>query len=275
MGTGKPQQPAESTEFIEAIARGCDVMLAFRDAHVLSLSDVAARTGLSRQTARRVLLTLEQLGYARRTDEGYALTPRTLELGAECVSALDRWDLAQPHLVRLVEQTGESSSIGMLDGSDVVFMARVAVPKIIALSIRIGTRLPATATSMGRVLLADLSEDQLRATLAKPSTSGVIPRFIWTPDALEASLASIREHGWSISDQLLSIGVRSIAAPLRAPDGRWAAAVNLTVHASETSLETLVQEHLPKLLETAETISAEWEHLAMLPTVEVPAGAER
>lgn len=256
----------DSDDFVEAIARGFDVIKAFGpDAPVLTVTDVATRTGLTRPSARRVLLTLEQLGYAQNTDEGYRLTVRTLDLGTECISALELWDLAHPHLVRLCELTNESTSLAQLDGSDIVYVARVAVPKIIALAVRVGSRLPAPATSMGRVLLAELTPEQLQAVLATPSRSRVIPRIIVSPENLHESLSSIRERGWSVSDQLLSVGVRSIAAPVRDADGRALAAVNVTVHASETSLEKLLKEHLPHLLETAQAITDEWSNLALLP----------
>lgn len=256
----------DSDDFVEALARGFDVIKAFGpDTPALTVTDVATRTGLTRPSARRVLITLEQLGYARNTPEGYRLTVRTLELGTECISALDLWDLAHPHLVKLCALTNESTSLAQLEGSDIVYVARVPVPKIIALAVRVGTRFPATATSMGRVLLAELSDDELAAALATPSRSRVIPRMIVSAEELAGSLASIREHGWSVSDQLLSVGVRSIAAPVRDAQGRALAAVNVTVHASETSLEKLLKEHLPHLLETARAITEEWSNLALLP----------
>ncbi|HWL43584.1 MAG TPA: IclR family transcriptional regulator C-terminal domain-containing protein [Ilumatobacter sp.] len=256
----------DSDDFVEALARGFDVIKTFGpDTPALTVTDVAARTGLTRPSARRVLLTLEQLGYARNTDDGYRLTVRTLELGTECISALDLWDLAHPHLVRLCALTNESTSIAQLEGSDIVYVARVPVPKIIALAVRVGTRLPAPATSMGRVLLAELEPDALAAALAIPSRSRVIPRMIVSPHDLDESLMSIRERGWSVSDQLLSVGVRSIAAPVRGADGRALAAVNVTVHASQTSLETLLKEHLPHLLDTAQAITEDWSNLALLP----------
>ena len=140
----------DAPDFIEAIARGLDVIRAFTPAQpVMGLSDVAAATGLARPTARRILLTLETLGYVRSTPGGYALTPRVLELGTTYVQALGLWDIARPHLEKLVAQTGESSSMAQLDGSDIVYVARVAVPKLIALRVEIGTRFPAAQTSQG------------------------------------------------------------------------------------------------------------------------------
>lgn len=256
-------------EFVEALARGLDVVKAFGPtAFSLTVSDVAQRTGLARPTARRLLMTLEQLGYVRSVDGSYTLTTRTLELGTSYISALGMWEVARPHLLQLVARTGESSSMSQLDGSDIVYTARVPVAKIIAFSVKIGTLFPATATSMGRVLLADLDDDALESVLAMPSRSGVIPRV--TPDRaqLDESLASIRERGWAMSDEMLSIGVRSIAAPVRGPNGRTAAAMNVTVHAAETTVERLTGEYLPLLLDTAAAVSEEWSNLALLPTVD-------
>ncbi|MEY2960106.1 MAG: hypothetical protein RLZZ01_2674 [Actinomycetota bacterium] len=256
-------------EFVEALARGLDVLKAFGPtAYSLTVSDVAQRTGLARPTARRLLLTLEQLGYVRSVDGSYTLTTRTLELGTSYISALGMWEVARPHLLGLVRRTGESSSMSQLDGSDIVYTARVPVAKIIAFSVKIGTLFPATATSMGRVLLADLDESELEHVLCQPSRSGVIPRVVPDRLALDESLAAIRERGWAMSDEMLSIGVRSIAAPVRGPDGRTAAAMNVTVHAAETSLEHLIGEYLPMLLETAAAVSEEWSNLALLPTVD-------
>lgn len=253
-------------EFVEALARGLDVIKAFGPtAFSLTVSDVAQRTGLARPTARRLLMTLEQLGYVRAVEGVYTLTTRTLELGTSYISALGMWEVARPHLEALVRRTGESSSMSQLDGSDIVYTARVPVPKIIAFSVKIGTLFPATATSMGRVLLADTSADELDAILATPSRSGIIPRVTPTRAELDESLAEIRERGWAMSDEMLSVGIRSIAAPVRDASGRTAAAMNVTVHAAETSIEHLTGEYLPLLLETAHAVSHEWSNLALLP----------
>ncbi|MBI5087671.1 MAG: helix-turn-helix domain-containing protein, partial [Actinobacteria bacterium] len=156
----------DSTDFVEALARGLDVITAFGPrAMELTVSEVAARTGLARPTARRLLMTLEQLGYARTVNGAYSLTTKTLELGTAYVAAQGMWDIARPHLLDLVAHTGESSSMSQLAGSDIVYTARAPVPKIIALSVSIGTLFPAVATSMGKVLLADLARDELDAVL--------------------------------------------------------------------------------------------------------------
>ena len=256
-----------SGDFVEALARGLDVIKSFGPTSMeLTVSEVAARTGLPRPTARRLLMTLEQLGYTRFSDGAYALTTKTLELGTACIAAQGIWDVARPHMLALVGKTGESSSMSQLDGSDIVYMARVPVAKIIAISVHIGTRFPAPATSMGHVLLADLTAAQLDATLATPSAAAVIPRVVLSRAELDEVLAEVRERGWAQADELLSIGIRSIAAPVRDHSGRTAAAMNVTVHAAETSSERLVGEYLPLLLEAAAEVSTSWSNLAMLPT---------
>src|ERR687893_1931882 len=257
-------------DFVEALARGLDVLACFDDHRpAMTLSEIAVATGLARPTARRLLLTLAELGYVRVTDQGFALTPKVLGLGMAYVSSLGLWDLARPHLEALVGRTGESSSMAQLDGSDIVYVARVAVPKIIALRVEVGTRFPAVQTSQGKVLLAALSPGELDAALAVPSRAG-LPPYIGRPaDQLRRELTEIRARGWALADEELAPGVRSVAVPVRDGRGVVRAAMNVTVHAAETSTERLVQEHLPRLLRTAGEISAEWALWQSRPHVEV------
>ncbi|GGM21940.1 IclR family transcriptional regulator C-terminal domain-containing protein [Dactylosporangium sucinum] len=252
-------------DFIEALARGLDVLRCFKPGRpVMTLSEVASETGLARPTVRRILLTLEELGYVR-SDRGFALTPRVLELGMAYVNALSVWDVARPHMERLVAQTGESTSMAQLDGSDIVYVSRVAVPKIVTLAVQIGTRFPAPATSMGKVLLAALTPDELTAVLDEPSRAGIEPH--WHPDraALDAALREVRAKGWALADQDLAPGIRSVATGVRNGDGRVVAAINVTVHAAETSVEHLTEHHLPKLLRVAADISHDWALLDAVP----------
>src|SRR6185437_824213 len=224
-------------DFIEALARGLDVIRAFGPRQpVMSLAAVATATELARPTARRILLTLEQLGYVRAVPGGYELTPRVLDLGMSYVLSRNLWEVARPHLEALVARTHESSSIAQLDGSDIVYVARVAVPKIVALAVTIGTRFPALQTSLGKVLLAGLPPEQVDRVLAESSRSGITAR--WQPDQAErdAALREVRARGWSLTDEQLALGIRSVAAPLRDGDGRVIAAMNVTVHAAETSV---------------------------------------
>jgi IclR family transcriptional regulator, pca regulon regulatory protein len=251
-------------DFVEAVARGFDVVRAFGPHRpTLTLSEVAAATGLARPTARRILLTLEALGYVRSGPAGFALTPRVLELGMAYVQSLGLWDVARPHLEALVGKTGESSSIAQLDGSDIVYVARVAVPKIIALRVAVGTRFPAPSTSLGKVLLAGLPPADLDPVLASPSRSGVVARSV--PADLAAELAEVRARGWALTDEQLAPGIRSVAAPLRDGAGQVIAAMNVTVHAAETSVETLTGRHLPLLLHAAGEVSADFARYQSVP----------
>jgi IclR family pca regulon transcriptional regulator len=208
----------------------------------------------------RLLLTLVELGFVRQDASRFELTPKVLDLGYAYVSSFGLWQVARPHLEDLVKITGESSSMAQLNGSDIVYVARVAVPKIIALRVEIGTRFPAPVTSQGKVLLASLAPDDLDRTLAVPSTSRVVIAHR-DPDELKGELASIRQQGWALANEELAPGVRSIAAPVLDGSGVTIAAVNVTVHAAETSVDELIERHLPPLQEAATAISADWTRL--------------
>ena len=223
-------------DFVESIARGFDVLKAFGPGSPeMSLSEVATAADLARPTARRILRTLSTLGYVRARDGSFELTPRVLELGIAYVHSHGLWEVARPHLEDLVARTHESSSMAQLDGSDIVYVARVAVPKIIAIAVQVGTRFPAVPTSLGKVLLAGLEPDELEKTLAEPSRSGVVPR--WRPERaeLDRALREVRAQGWA-----------------------------------ETSAETLRDEYLPMLLETASWISADFALRDALPHTVAP-----
>jgi IclR family transcriptional regulator, pca regulon regulatory protein len=252
-------RPDSGPDFIEALARGLDVIRAFGPREqVMSLAAIAAAAGLARPTARRMLLTLRELGYVRAVEGGFELTPRVLDLGMRYVLSRSLWDVARPHMENLVAQTHESTSIAQLDGSDIIYVARVAVPKIITLAVTVGTRFPAIQTSLGKVLLAALPSDQLAQVLAGPTRSGTTPP--WQPDEAgrAAELSDVRARGWSLTDEQLAPGIRSVAAPLRAGSDQVIAALNVSVHAAETPMDKLVGEYLPLLLQTAEAISADW-----------------
>jgi IclR family pca regulon transcriptional regulator len=257
-------------DFVEALARGLDVLSCFdADHRSMSLTEVAAAAGLARPTARRLLLTLEELGYVRSSARGFGLTPKVLGLGMAYVSSLGLWDIARPHMEALVARTGESSSMAQLDGSDIVYVARVAVPKIIALRVDVGTRFPAVQTSQGKVLLAGLSPADLEAALAQPSRAGLPPYIGRSADDLRDELTEVRARGWALADEELAPGVRSVAVPVRDGCGAVRAAMNVTVHAAETSVERLLAEHLPLLLRTAGEVSAEWALWQSRPHAEV------
>ena len=249
----------EGPEFIEALARGLDVIRAFgADRPRLTLAEVATASDLARPTARRILLTLTELGYVRADGTVFSLTPRVLELGMAYVGALGLWDVARPHLRDLVAITGESSSISQLDGSDIVYVARVAVPKIIALRVEVGTRFPAVVCSQGKVLLAALDPADVPDVLAIPSRSGIVPHRTYRPAEVEPMLREVRARGWALADDELAPGIRSVAVPVRDGNGAVRAAMNVTVHSAETSVRTLLDQHLPPLREAASAVSADW-----------------
>lgn len=264
--------PREGTgpDFIEALARGLEVIAAFRAGRsTMGLTEVATATGLARPTARRILLTLQELGYVRTVDGAFALTPRVLDLGVTYVRSQGLWDLARPHMAQLCARTNESCSVAHLDGSDIVYVARVAVPKIVGLSVQVGTRFPALPTSLGKVLLAALPPAELEAVLAQPTRSGLVAR--WQPGHAERDVAlrEVRARGWAVTDEQLTLGIRSVAAPLRDGSGRIVAALNVNTHAAETPLERLLDEHLPRLLATAGEISADLARCDAVPHVTV------
>jgi IclR family pca regulon transcriptional regulator len=244
--------------FVQSLERGLAVIRAFDAAHPQrTLSEVARETGLTRAAARRFLLTLADLGYVRADERRFTLTPRVLDLGYAYLSGLELPELAEPHLERLVAEVRESSSVSVLDGADVVYVARMPVSRIMHVAINVGTRFPAHATSMGRVLLAGLAPEALDAHLARTELRPLTPRAVATPEALRAELARVRRQGWALVDQELEAGLRSIAVPVRGRDGAIAAAVNLSAHASRRSVAELRRELLPPLLATARRIEAD------------------
>jgi IclR family pca regulon transcriptional regulator len=251
-------QRGNGPDFIEALARGLDVLRCFSpEQPQASLSQVAQSAGLARPTARRILLTLEELGYVRASNGVFTLMPKVLELGMAYIGALGLWDMARPHLEELVTQTGESSSMAQLDGSDIVYVARVAVPKLIALRVDVGTRFPAMRTSQGKVLLAALTAEQALDVLAEPSRSGLAAVDV-DPTRVRDTLDQVRERGWAVADEELAPGVRSIAVGVTDGAGAVRASMNITVHAQETSLEKLTDEYLPLLQASASATSRDW-----------------
>lgn len=249
------RDPAERDgDRVQSLERGLLIIRALSDSEPQTLSDVARRTGLSRAAARRFLLTLHHAGYVRQSGGRYSLTPRVLELGYAYLSSLTLPEVAQHHLEALVEQVNESSSVSVLDGTEVVYVARVPTRRIMSVSISVGTRFPAYATSMGRVLLAGLDDEELTAVLAriefKPLTGGTIT----AADELAREIETTRRLRYALVDQELEAGLRSIAAPIRDPSRRVAGAVNLSVHASRASVTMMKRSLLPPLLETAAAI---------------------
>jgi IclR family pca regulon transcriptional regulator len=220
----------------------------------LTLSAVARETSLTRAAARRFLLTLEDLGYVRAEDRRFSLTPRVLELGYSFLSSLTLPEIAQPHLRELVERVRESSSVSVLDGSDIVYVAREPTQRIMTVAISVGTRFPAYATSMGRVLLGGLGDDELAESMARADLRKLTSETLTDETALRVELERVREQGWALVDQELEGGLRSVAAPIRDPHEHVVAAINISTHASRTTLEAIRKTMLPQLLQTAALI---------------------
>jgi IclR family transcriptional regulator, pca regulon regulatory protein len=241
---------------LQSLERGLAVLQVFsKENPRLTLSDVARLTGVTRATARRILLTLQHLGYVRADGRLFSLTPRVLSLGFGYLSSLNLWDIAQPFMEELVEQTHESCSAATLDLPDIVYVARVPTRRIMTISLGIGSRLPAHATSMGRVLLADLPDDELDAYLATGPFTAHTERTTVDPGELRTAVRRVREQGWSLVDQELEMGLRSISAPIRGADGRAVAALNIAAAAPRVGLDDLRERFLPPMLATAEQIS--------------------
>jgi IclR family pca regulon transcriptional regulator len=241
--------------YVQSLARGLSVIRAFDVEHpTMTLSDIARRTGLSRATGRRLLLTLAELGYVRTDGRMFSLTARVLELGFSYLSSLSLPEIAQPHLEHLAAGIRESTSASVLDGPDIVYVARVPTRRIMTVRINIGTRFPAFATSMGRVLLASLDRESLDSHLNNIDFSGHTSRTISTRGALVAELDRVREQGWAIVDQELEDGLRSIAAPIWHGD-TVVAAINVSTTTSSHSVESIRENLLPPLMLAAERIS--------------------
>ena len=245
-------------DFVQSLERGLAVICAFDHEHPeLTLSEVAATTGVTRATARRFLLTLERLGYVRSDGREFSLRPRVLELGYAYLSGLTLPDVAAPHLEELVARLHESSSISILDGHHVVYVARVPTKRIMTVAISVGTRFPAYATSMGRVLLAALPPDALEQYLAEAVLEPLTANTVTDPARLREILAGVAAQGYAIVDQELEEGLRAVAAPIRGAQDTGTAAINVSVHASRVSVEQLRADIVPALLETAAQIESD------------------
>ena len=243
---------------MQSLDRGLAVIRAFGpDRERLSLSEVARATGLTRAATRRFLLTLVQLGYVRNDGREFSLRPRVLELGYAYLSGLALPEIAAPHLEELVATVRESSSISVLDGDHIVYVARVPTKRIMTVAISVGTRFPAYATSMGRVLLAGMSPDEFDAYLGRAGLAALTGRTVTSPDQLRAIVSEVSRQGYAIVDQELEEGLRAIAAPIHGAGGAVTAAINVSAHASRVSLAAMKTDLLPGLLETARRIEAD------------------
>jgi IclR family pca regulon transcriptional regulator len=249
---------ARDSDFVQSLDRGLAVIRAFGpDRERLSLSEVARATGLTRAAARRFLLTLVKLGYVRSDGRVFSLRPRVLELGYAYLSGLALPEVAEPHLETLSAKLHESSSISVLDGHQIVYVARVATKRIMTVAISVGTRFPAYAASMGRVLLAGLSDTELDKYLAEATFEAFTEQTVIDPAQLREIVHEVGRQGYSIVDQELEEGLRAIATPIRDSSGAVTAAINVSAHASRHSPDAMLNQLLPALLETAAQIEAD------------------
>ncbi|EHL24233.1 IclR family transcriptional regulator [Acidovorax sp. NO-1] len=250
----KDHKPSDS--YVQSFARGLEVIRSFSAATPeQTLSEVAAQTGLTRAGARRILLTLQTLGYVATDGKLFRLSPRILDLGFAYLSSLPLWNLAEPVMEDLVEEVRESSSAAVLDGLDIVYVLRVPTHKIMRTTLGVGSRLPACWTSMGRVLLAGLPDDELQARLQGLRMERFTEHTTTDGDALLAHIRHARQQGWSLVNQELEEGLISIAAPLTNRTGQTVAALNISGQANRTSATMMQESLLPALLRAARSIS--------------------
>ena len=251
-----PAPPRPGDSYVQSFARGLEVIRSFNaGAPRQTLSEVAAATGLTRAGARRILLTLQTLGYVETDGRLFALTPRILDLGFAYLSSMPIWNRAEPVMETLVAQVQESCSAAVLDGTDIVYVMRVATHKIMSISLGVGSRLPAWCTSMGRLLLSELDDDALRARLDASAIEAFTKHTVTDIDGLLARIAQARKQRWCVVNQELEEGLISIAAPIVNRSGRMVAALNISGQANRTSAKVMQETMLPALREAAQRIS--------------------
>ncbi len=248
--------PQPGDGYVQSFARGLQVIRSFdASAPQQTLTEVAARTGLTRAGARRILLTLQALGYVESDGRLFALTPRILDLGFAYLSSMPMWNVAEPVMEALVEQVRESSSAAVLDGPDIVYVMRVSTRKIMRNALGIGSRLPAHCTSMGRMLLAGLPDEEVLAVLTARPLQALTRHTLTDPQAVLARVRQARRQGWCQVNQELEEGLVSLAAPVTDRSGRTIAAVNITGQANRNSARQMQETMLEPLLAAAREIS--------------------
>ncbi len=252
-----PDAPTPGDGYVQSFARGLEVIRSFNaEAPEQTLSEVAARSGLTRAGARRILLTLQTLGYVESDGKLYRLTPRILDLGFAYLTSMPIWNLAEPVMERLSDSVGESCSAAVLDGADIVYVLRVHTHKIVALNLNVGTRLPAWCTSLGRVLLAGLDDTAVKARLKASAIQANTRHTETDPAELLARVQQVRRQGWALVNQELEEGLISIAAPVRSRTGQVVAALNVSGQANRTNATVMKEQLLPRLREAADEVSA-------------------
>lgn len=245
-------------DYVSALASGLDIIMAFDNAHPrMTLSEVAERTGMNRAKARRFLLTLQALGYVHKEQRYFELAPKVLQLGYSYLASNNHRSVIQKFLEGITAQCGESSSLGVLDGGEVIYLARSSAPhRLMAITLSVGTRLPAAHTSMGRVLLAQLSDQELDAYLDILPLKRYTDKTIIETLPLKNCIKKVREQGYAIVDQELDSGLRSLAVPAFDANGKLLGAINISTNAARVDTSTLLKTYLPILQETASEIRA-------------------
>lgn len=243
-------------EYVQAVQRGFAVIKAFSAENPsLSMADVAQRTGLARAVARRYLFTLAELGCVMEREGRFTLTPKVLDLGFTYLSTMSVASIAQPLMEKAVAELHESCSLSVLDGREVVYVGRVPAKRIMSVNLVVGSRLPAHATSMGKVLLAYLPPEELDRFFDGHPLTKLSSRTVCDEGALRQVLAEVRQRGWALAEQESEDGIRSVAAPIWERGGKVAAAMNISAHASRVSRAEICRRHLPILLEATRVIS--------------------
>ena len=243
-------------DFVTALERGLAVIQCFDAEHrSMTLAEVSVRPGLSRGTARRFLLTLAELGFVAADNGGFSLTPRVMRLGYAFLSSLGIGEIAEPIIRGLGAQLDETVSLAVLDGEDVVFLARAEARRVYRTNVTVGARLPAHATSLGRVLLAGLPDAELAAWLERVQPVAYTPKTIMDKDRLMKAILQARQDGFATMDEELQIGIRSVAVPVPDRDGSTLAALNIGGLTPQTSLAVLRNEFVPLLRAAAAEIA--------------------
>ncbi len=243
-------------DFVSSLARGLAVIRVFgRDAPSMTLTDVAKRAGMTRAAARRFLLTLTQLGYVSTDGKYFQLTPRVMDLGFAYLSSMDLWQVSMPYMEQVSKELQESCSASVLDGCDVVYVARVPARRIMSVSLTVGTRLPAFCTSMGRVLLAAKTDAEIADYLAATELKAYTANTIVDREKLTEAILQTRREGYALVDQELEEGLRSLAVPIRNKAGLVLGAMNVSGHATRISREDMQGRFLPVLRDAADQIA--------------------
>jgi len=249
-------EDGRSREFVQGLERGFAVIRAFSpDAPNLTIAKVSERTGFTRAVARRYLFTLQALGYVIQSGDRFSLTPRLLDLGFTYLSTLDITSVVQPFMEQVTSTLHESCSVSVLDGHEIVYVARRPAKRIMSINLALGSRLPAHATSMGKVLLAFLPPAARDHYFSSVELTRLTDHTVVDEVKLRAILAEVRELGWAIADEETERGVRSVAAPIYDRDGEVNAALNVAGHSSRVSMAQLRKDYLPVVLEAARGIS--------------------